>query len=82
MSVRIQPGAMSNSVRGLPLWRAAKLRISVFSAALLARYTSPFSGFVVGDAALPRRHRADRSRRKHEVLQCLDVEVAPMRQQL
>ena len=37
MSVRTQPGAISSIVRGSSAWRALKLRMSMFSAALLAR---------------------------------------------
>jgi hypothetical protein len=37
LSVRTQPGVTTSMARGSPRWRAAKLRINVFSAALLAR---------------------------------------------
>ena len=37
LSVRAQPGVTTRMARGSPRWRAAKLRVNVFSAALLAR---------------------------------------------
>ena len=37
LSVRAQPGVTTSMARGSPRWRAAKLRVNVFSAALLAR---------------------------------------------
>jgi len=40
ISVRTQPGAISTIARESLEWRAAKLRMSVFNAALLPRYTS------------------------------------------